>query len=172
MTIEIINFKNNIYPKFQADGYAAQFIIPFALKVCKGIGYDIGCMKKEWAFPGAMPIDKIFNDGWDATHLPESKVDYIFSSHALEHIEDWVRVLDYWTSLLKIGGVLFLYLPHPEQQYWRPWADTKHLHILYPQDIINYLKYNGYINIFNGDRDLNHSFSVMGEKREYGTSNK
>jgi len=105
-----------------------------------------------------------FDDKWDATHLPEEQVDYIFSSHALEHIEDRVRVLDYWTSILKIGGVLFLYFPHPEQQYWRPWADTKQQHILYPQDIIDYLKYSGYKNIFNGERDLNHSFSVMGEK--------
>jgi hypothetical protein len=49
MPIETIDFKGNTYPKFQAEGYAAQFIIPFALKICKGVGYDIGCMKKKLA---------------------------------------------------------------------------------------------------------------------------
>jgi SAM-dependent methyltransferase len=165
MGIDTISFKETSYPKFQAEGFAAQFAFPFASKVCKGTGYDIGCMKKEWAFPGSIPIDKDFNDGWGALNLPHKNVDYIFASHSLEHINDWVRVLDYWTECLKIGGVLFLYLPHPEQHYWLPFHDTKHIHILYPQDIVLYLKdSNNYKNIFHSERDLNHSFSVMGEK--------
>ena len=163
--IETIDFNGEKYPLFQAEGFAAQFAFPFALKVCKGIGYDIGCMKKEWAFPGAIPIDISFNDGWDALHLPQKNVDYFFSSHALEHINDWVRVLDYWSSCLKSGGVLFLYLPHPNQRYWLPWFDRRHIHILHPEDVAQYLRDNGYKNVFNSERDLNHSYAVIGEKK-------
>ena len=60
--IEIIEYKGKTYPKFQSIGMASQFAIPFAKHVCIGEGYDIGCMKKEWAFPGSIPIDLDFED--------------------------------------------------------------------------------------------------------------
>lgn len=165
MGIDLINYKGKDYPLFQAQGFAAKYAFPFAYEVCHGVGYDIGCMKKEWAFPGSIPIDKNFNDGWDAYKLPHKNVDYIISSHCLEHLEDWVRALDYWTDMLKSGGVLFLYLPHHKQQYWLPWNNTKHRHILHQEDIVTYMENHNYINIFTGERDLNCSFTVIGEKQ-------
>ena len=45
--IETIEFQRKWYPKFQTEGNASQFAIPFAKHVCKGYGYDIGCMKKS-----------------------------------------------------------------------------------------------------------------------------
>ena len=92
-------------------------------------------------------------------------MDYIFSSHCLEHVEDWVRTLDYWSSRLVTGGILFLYLPHNDQEYWRPWNNTKHNHMFIPDNIVMYMKDNGYKNVFHSERDLNHSFIVMGERR-------
>ena len=164
MTIQTIEFQGEIYPLFQAEGFASQYAFPFASKVCKGIGYDIGCMKKEWSFPGSIPIDKLFEDGWDALHLPQKGVDYIFSSHMLEHTENWIETLDYWTSVLKIRGILFLYLPHYDQKYWRPWHNRKHKHALNSQMIRDYLTDNHYTNIFYSERDLNYSFMIFGEK--------
>lgn len=52
--IETITFSGSNYPKFQSDGYAAQFAIPYAMHVCHGVGIDVGCKKIELAFPGAM----------------------------------------------------------------------------------------------------------------------
>jgi SAM-dependent methyltransferase len=161
--IETVQFKHHSYPKFQSEGNAAQFAIPYAKHVCKGRGYDIGCCKVEWSLPGSIPIDLDFNDDWDANHLPIQPMDYIFSSHCLEHVDDWVRTLDYWSSRLVTGGTLFLYLPHREQQYWRPWNNTKHNHMFTSYDIESYMMDNGYKNIFYSERDLNHSFMVMGE---------
>lgn len=162
--IDIIEYNGKEYPHFQAEGFAAQFVIPFAKFVCKGVGYDIGCMHKEWAFPGAIAIDTAFNDGFDAYHLPQKNVDYIFSSHCLEHLPQWVDALDYWTETLKEGGVLFLYLPHYAQEYWRPWNNRKHMHALRRDVIIDYMR-NKYTKIFSTERDLNDSFCVMGEKK-------
>ena len=102
--IETITYQNVKYPKFQSMGNASQFAIPYAKHICKGEGYDIGCMKKEWSFPGSTPIDISFNDGFHASNLPKKNVDYIFSSHCLEHIIDWVDVMDYWYETLRIGG--------------------------------------------------------------------
>ncbi len=163
--IETINFNGKDYPKFQSEGFASKFAIPFAKEVCKGIGYDIGCGKAEWALPGSIPVD--FNiDGckYDATNLPNEKVDYIFSSHCAEHVIFWVQMFEYWTNHLKSGGVLFLYLPHYNQEYWRPWNNRKHVNIFTPEIIKDYLLNNGYVNVFVSERDLNDSFMAMGEK--------
>jgi predicted SAM-dependent methyltransferase len=162
--MEIIEYKSHKYPKFQSLGNAAQFAIPYAKHVCVGNGYDIGCMKKEWSFPNSTPIDLSFNDGWHASKLPEKNVDYIFSSHCLEHIPEWVSIMDYWYDILRIGGVLFLYLPDYSQIYWRPWNNRKHLNILNPEIIHDYMIDKGYKNIFKSQIDLNNSFMIFGEK--------
>lgn len=162
--MQVIEFKNKKYPYFQGQGNASQFAIPFAKHFCKGRGYDIGCMKPEWSFPGSIPIDLDFDDPWDANNLPEGEIDYIFSSHCLEHVDDWVETLLYWTGKIKVGGTLFLYLPHYDQEYWRPWNNKKHKHVLTSEMIVNFMEDNKYKNIFSTQRDLNHSFMVVGEK--------
>lgn len=162
--IETINFENTEYPIFQSQGFASQFAFPYAKNVCKGKGYDIGCMKKEWALPGSVPIDLSFDDDYSALNLPEKNVDYIFSSHCLEHILDWVSVLDYWTSVIKEGGVIFLYLPDYSQKYWRPWNNRKHYNILSSEIVQDYFKHKKFNKVFGSGVDLNNSFMVMAEK--------
>lgn len=160
-----INFNGDKYPEFQSYGNAAQFAIPYAKYFCKGVGIDIGCNNEEWSFPGSKCIDIEFNDPWDAYNLPDEKYDYIFSSHCLEHLNDWVGALDYWTDHLKDdSGVLFLYLPHYDQKYWRPWNNRKHNHAFFPQIIVDYLTDSGYKNIIHSEKDLNHSFIVVAQK--------
>jgi predicted SAM-dependent methyltransferase len=161
--IDTINFKGKIYPKFQSEGFASQFAIPYAKHVCKGIGVDIGCNREEWKFPGAIAVDPAINE-YTATNFPYQELDYIFSSHCLEHLPDWVGVLDYWTSKLKSGGVLFLYLPDYSQIYWRPWHNRKHLNIFTPEIISDYLQDTGYTSIFKSSVDLNNAFMVIGQK--------
>ena len=162
--IEQIEFNGENYPKFQSIGNAAQFAIPFAKHVCKGTGYDIGCNRKEWAFPGATLIDDVFDDPWDAYNLPPEKVDYIFSSHCLEHLPNWVDALQYWIKKLNTPGVLFLYLPHKDQKYWKPWHNRKHIHYFTPDVIHEFLLDNNMSKIYWSKRDLNHSFMIMAEK--------
>jgi hypothetical protein len=164
--METITFKGHNYPKFQSEGNAAQFAIPYAKHFCKGKGVDVGCNRPEWSFPGSILIDPAINSQYDAMNFsPESyDLDYIFSSHCLEHLQNWVSVLDYWTYKLKSGGVLFLYLPDYSQEYWRPWNNKKHLNIFTPDIISDYMNDNGYKNIFKSNIDLNNAFMVVGEK--------
>lgn len=163
--IETIEYKGHTYPKFQSEGFAAKFAFPYAQQVCKGFGYDCGCNRKEWAFPGSIPVDLTFDNGYNAMHLPEIQVDYIFSSHMLEHVPNWVDVLDYWKTKIKPGGVLFLYLPHPCQEYWLPWNNRKHIHSFCPSFIGDYLMDRGWENIFVSSGDLNGSFMIMAENK-------
>lgn len=159
-----LTYKGKNYPHFQAEGNASQFAIPFAKHFCKGHGIDVGCNRQEWCFPGAIGVDLNFKDGNTAYSFEYKDLDYVYSSHCLEHLPDWVTALDYWTANLKPGGVLFLYLPHYNQEYWRPWNNRKHNHIFTPEIIKDYMIDRGYINIFNSDRDMNDSFMIVGEK--------
>ncbi len=159
-----IEYNNKEYPLFQTDGNAARFIQPFAIEICKGKGLDIGCGKEDWALPGSIPIDITLTDKWDATYLPQYKYDYIFSSHCLEHLTDWARVLDYWTTRIKKNGRLFLYLPDYSQEYWRPWNNTKHVNILTPEYLKDYLEHNNWKKIIVSGVDLYNSFAVCAQK--------
>jgi SAM-dependent methyltransferase len=173
--MEKIEYKMALYPKFQAEGFAAQFAFPFALKVCIGEGLDIGYGKPEWKLPGAFGIDdgkQCTPDGAEgrsnvsAVTLRYNNYDYIFSSHCLEHLPDWVGVLNYWLSKIKPGGVLFLYLPHPLQIYWKPWNNRKHVNILHPQDLRAYFAQHDDIEYsLVTEQDLNHSFYAIAEKK-------
>jgi hypothetical protein len=162
--INTIKHLDNEYPVFQAEGNAAQFAIPYAKHICNGRGVDVGCNREEWKFPGAFAVDPTINE-YDALNFPYDNLDYVFSSHCLEHLLNWVGVLDYWTSKLKSGGTLFLYLPDYSQTYWRPWHNRKHVNIFTPDIIADYMKDSGYVNIFRSGVDLNNAFMVMGEKQ-------
>ena len=129
MSIDTIQHQGKEYPRLQSEGFAAQFAWPFAKKMCQGHGLDIGCNRPEWAFPGAVMIDPNIDPKTTAYDLPTEFYDYIFSSHCLEHLPDWVGALDHWGTRLKEGGVIFLYLPHYDQTYWRPWNNRKHINI-------------------------------------------
>jgi hypothetical protein len=130
--MEIVNYEGEKYPLFQTKGNASQFSIPFAIHFCKGNGYDIGFCKEEWKLPNAIGIDICLNNGYDANNLPDEKVDYIYSSHCLEHVDNWIETLELWISKIKENGILFLYLPDFSQKYWRPWNNRKHKHCLTP----------------------------------------
>lgn len=166
MPIETIQFKGENYPALQSRGGASLYARPFALEFCKGLGLDIGYGKQEWKFPGAIGVDLVDDNGFDAYNLPKGEYDYIHSSHLLEHLPDWVGALDHWSSRLKSGGVMFLYLPHYAQIYWRNWNNRKHMSNLSAEMIVDYLKDRGYINIFSTTgHDLNHSFTIIAEKQ-------
>lgn len=164
MSIEVIEFERSIYPKFQAQGFASQFAFPFAKYFCNGIGVDVGCNREEWKLPNAIAVDPAINPEYHAMNLPKDDLDFIFSSHCLEHLNDWTGVLDYWLTQIKTGGVIFLYLPHYSQKYWRTWNNRKHVNNLSPEMLKDYFESRKVSKIFVSGFDLNNSFYVVCEK--------
>lgn len=163
--IELLQNEHGTTLKLQAEGNAAQFALPFAKKVCSGHGYDIGANRIDWAFPGAMIIDPAFGSSYDANNLPVPKVDYIFSSHCLEHVDDWVTTLNYWVDHLRNDGTLFLYLPAFDSVYWRPWNNRKHKHVFTPEIIKSYLFAHKQLHkVYVSGVDLNNSFMAIASK--------
>lgn len=166
--IETIDYNGKQYPAFQASGNATRFILAFAKEVCKGKGMDIGFSNMDWKLPGAIGIEPSIDFTYDAMNLPEGEFDYIFSSHMLEHYKgNFANLLDYWTTKIKIGGVLMLYLPNMKHQaYWRPWSNRKHIHYLTPKILRNYFKgrKENWKHWFISGNDLNYSFTIIAER--------
>lgn len=166
MPIETITFNGADYPKFQSEHNSARWVMPFAKHYCKGLGYDIGYSKADWKIPGAHGIDIEHTKPLNAMNLPNTPMDYIFSSHCLEHIkENWYNVLDYWLTKIKIGGIIFLYLPHKSQEYWLPENNRKHIHSFDGSEIEAYLTKLGH-KVIRGGVDLNNSFVMVCEKMD------
>lgn len=154
----IYEYKGNLYPDYLKNGNAARFAIPAAVHFCRGDGLDIGAGR--WPLPGAEPVE--ISNGGNAMELPKGPFDYIFSSHCLEHLNDPVSALEHWKTRLRSGGVLFLYLPHRDCEYWRPQNCRKHRHQFHPIEMAEMVRDLGFINIIHTERDLGWSFAVIG----------
>lgn len=119
-------------------------------------GLDVGCgPKKVW--PHLIGIDSgkdtdLFGIQMkpdivvkDAARLPifaDASAEAVFSSHCLEHIDDWQAALAEWWRLVKVGGFLILYLPHADlyPNIGQPGANPDHKHDFRPEDIIAHFR--------------------------------
>jgi len=154
----LFEYRGVKYPDYLRHGNAQRFIEPLAKELCQGIGLDVGA--GDWPLKGARPID--LKSGGDAMALPEGQWDYIFSSHCLEHLADPVAAIEHWRTRICQGGVLFLYLPHPDMTYWRPQNCRKHRHLFWPSDVAQMLWDLGFVDVIRSERDLAWSFSAVG----------
>lgn len=154
----IFEYRGEKYPEYLKHGNACQFIQPTALQFCRGRGLDVGAGR--WPLYGAIPVD--VQGGGDAMDLPAGLFDYVFSSHCLEHLEDPIAALEHWQSRLRPGGVLFLYLPHPDMKYWLPQNCRKHRHTWKPEEMAEILTDLGFENVIHSLRDLAWGFAVVG----------
>lgn len=157
--MSLFHYKGKLYPEYIREGNAQEFIHPAAKRICNGRGLDIG--GGAWPLPGSILVE---NDGcYSANNLPPGGPwDYIFSSHCLEHLTDPIRSLEYWRENIRPGGVLFLYLPHPDMEYWLPQNNRKHLHTWSPEEMAKILSDIGFYNVIHSQRDSYWSFSCVG----------
>ena len=163
-------YKGGIYPDYLNYGNASSFILGIAQRYCKGMGIDIGA--DQWPFPGAISIqNESHQNAYKLDRFRDNSLDYVFSSHCLEHLKDWDRALALWIRKLKPGGILFLYLPHESMKLWNlggPWAP---LHKWEPKHeiIVPFLEEEGMQVIeLNTFRDDYWSFHIVVEKNLTG----
>lgn len=123
----------------------------------RGIVLDLGCGPKK-AFPHFIGIDSgkdtelfgiqmnpdlVVQDCADlSATIEDVSVDAVFSSHLLEHIEDYRSALKDWWRCLKEGGHLVLYLPHKAfyPNVGQPGANPDHKHDFEPADIVDAMR--------------------------------
>jgi hypothetical protein len=161
-------YKGKIYPDLLTVGGAGLFIFRTAKEYCKGSGIELGA--GLWPFPESLPIDiwRGPGAGRSLNDIPTASQNYVFSSHCLEHVSEWQSELDIWISKLKSGGVIFLYLPHPECGIWNPGSPmvgSEHKWQPEPQVVKNALQAKGFEIIACDDGpDAMMSFFVCGKK--------
>lgn len=113
-------YRGRVYPDYLTVGATSRAVERTALEVCQGVGVDVGA--GLWPLPGAIQVDTSRGPGAgrSISEFTDGSLDYVFSAHCLEHIESWREALAEWVSKLKLGGVIFLYLPHPDCAIWHP----------------------------------------------------
>lgn len=160
-------YRGERYPDALTRGNAAEHIVETAKRFCAGNGIDIGA--DQWPFPGATPV----NDGWGENayrldRFADASLDYVFSSHCLEHLARWREALRLWIRKLKPGGILFLYLPHESCALWRPgapWVGGAHKWSPTWQALNPFLEMCGMeIVEYNPGRDQYWSFHVVAKR--------
>jgi len=162
-------YRGELYPESLNRGNACSHIAARALKFCDGRGIDIGA--SEWPLPGAIPIrDEPHQNAYTLNAFPDSSLDFVFSSHCLEHLDHWDDALRLWIQKLKPGGILFLYLPHESMKLWRkcgPWVGLGHRWIPTSAKILPFLEKSGLeIVDYNPERDDYWSFHVCARRRD------
>lgn len=161
-------YKGDFYPDYLHMGGASHLIARVAGEHCKGRGADIGA--GLWPLPGAIPIDIWRGPGTQRLidDFEAEELDYVFSSHCLEHIEDWAGALTRWTELVRPGGTIFLYLPHPGCKMWEPgsaFVGDDHVWAPSPSVVKEALEERGVqIRAFDDGPDHYMSFYVCGRK--------
>ncbi len=158
----VFDYRGATYPTYLRDGDGQRWIAGLAKHFCRGVGLDVG--SGAWPLPGAHPID--LKRGTDANALPEGIWDYVFSSHCLEHLTNPIAALEHWLTRIRPGGVLFVYLPHPDMTYWKPQHCRKHLHSWAPAQMAEIFRDLGLVNVLHSERDMAWSFACVGWKGE------
>jgi len=123
-------------------------IVPYT----RGRGLDLGCgpFKTFTHFIGVDNKHHHKRFGWNDFEpdvvvdtcerldlFADKCMDFVFSSHLLEHIEHFEDALREWWRVIKPGGHLVLYLPHKKlyPNIGQPGANPDHKHDFVPRDI-------------------------------------
>lgn len=159
-------YKNKHYPDRLSKRNTMGLIKEKAAEYCKGKGLDIGA--GNFPLDGAIPIrDNAEQNAYKLDH-DDNSLDYIFSSHCLEHLVKPFDALKLWITKIKKGGKLFLYLPHIDMELWRPggpWVGAQHKWSPTHEVIINYFEKSGIrVLKFDDKKDEFWSWHIVGVK--------
>jgi ADP-heptose:LPS heptosyltransferase/predicted SAM-dependent methyltransferase len=137
-------------PQGKESDKIKHLIVPYV----RGQGLDVGCgLSKAW--PGMIGLDNgedynknvadITADGRALPMFADNSLDYVFSSHFLEHCEETVPTLREWWRVIKPGGHLVLYLPHADlyPNIGEEGSNADHQHDFINEDIVGAMKHAG-----------------------------
>lgn len=157
-------------------GFESAKIASIAVPYLQGRGLDIGCgMNRVW--PSAIGVDSqkafgphtaasIITECGDLSMFADETMDYVFSSHTLEHVETdrLPATLAEWWRVLKDGGRLVLYLPHADfyPNIGHDGANPDHKSDFLPNDIIALMKDIGAWTLLeNEERNATNEYSFF-----------
>ncbi|MDH5452681.1 MAG: methyltransferase domain-containing protein [Paracoccaceae bacterium] len=136
-------------PQGNEAGKIKHLIVPYT----RGQGLDLGC--GPWkAYPHFISVDNfdewrglewapdVRGDCTDLSMFADASLDFVFSSHLLEHLDNTEAALAAWWRVIKPGGHLVLYLPHKHHypNIGEHGANPDHRHDFLPEDIIGHME--------------------------------
>jgi SAM-dependent methyltransferase len=107
-------------------------------KFFKGSGIDVGCgpdsvarWKKKFPIRNVREWDLADGDGELLASVSDNSVNWVHSSHSLEHMRSWSRALENWARVCIRGGYVICTVPSWEMYEHRTWpsrfnSDHKH----------------------------------------------
>lgn len=140
----------------------------------RGRGLDIGAGDFK-VLPHVISVDNmnhaqfgftvrpdIMAEASDLSMFADQSMDFVYSSHTLEHVEDYKAALREWFRVVKVDGYLVLYLPHKDfyPNIGEKGANPDHKHDFLPQDVIDAMP-AGYDLILNEDRNDDDEYSFL-----------
>lgn len=155
---------SKFYPDYLKKGNMAEAVKWSALKYCQGKGVDVGAGR--WPFNNAKAIEDNLDENAYKIKEIDNSLDFVFSSHNLEHLADWKVATREWYRVLKIGGNICLYLPHPVCAMWATGVNKQHLWSPNPLVVTNFLTAELKMTIkeFSGLPDGYLSFFIVAKK--------
>lgn len=139
------------------EGSESMKIVWELVPYTNGRGLDLGCGPSK-AFPHFIGVDNNKDEALFGIRAKEADIivptcerldmfasdsmDFVFSSHLLEHIKDHKAALREWWRVIKVGGHLVIYLPHKAlyPNIGTEGANPDHVHDFVPSDIVDAMK--------------------------------
>jgi ADP-heptose:LPS heptosyltransferase/predicted SAM-dependent methyltransferase len=161
-----------------SQGNEAGKIVWELVPYTRGRGLDLGCGPSK-AFPHFIGVDnRVDTQLFGVQMNPDitvddcaklgifgsASMDFVFSSHLLEHIQDFKAALKEWWRVIKPNGYLVLYLPHKNfyPNIGTPGSNPDHKHDFMPEDIEKAMKEIGHWDLVrNEDRNENIEYSFF-----------
>lgn len=139
-----------------------------------GRGLDLGCGLFK-TFPhfigvdnghhwGNQGVDVMVDTCEDLSLFADNSMEFVFSSHLLEHITNYEAALKEWWRVIKTDGYLILYLPHKEYypNVGEVGANPDHKHDFLPPDIITAMsKLGGWDLLVSEERNGGNEYSFL-----------
>ena len=130
--------KSKLYPDYLKGGNMSQAAKSLVEKYCHGEGVDVGA--SNWPIAGARIIENAKEENAYKIQEKDNALDFVFSSHCLEHLDKWMAALREWHRVLKHEGFLVLYLPHSSCEMWLPGINKYHKWSPDPKIVSGFLK--------------------------------
>lgn len=153
----------------------------FFLHYMSGNGLDIGFAGYTPdivpILPAALGVDVNY-PGYDGRTLPfaDNSQDYVYSSHCLEHIDNYLNAIRDWYRVVKVGGHIVTVVPHKflyekKEELPSQW-NQDHKRFYTPasllQEFEQALKPNSYRVRFLEDGDVGYNYSIPADKHSGG----
>lgn len=146
----------------------------------RGRGLDVGAGDFK-ILPHAISVDNMNHEQFGFNVRPDvfasadkldmfasASMDWVYSSHTLEHVDDMKATLAEWWRVVKQGGYLVLYLPHKDfyPNIGQPGANPDHKRDFLPQDVVDAMPQKGWDLIVRQERneDMEYSFLLIFKK--------